>query len=417
MATGERLDDVATEADEWIAANWDPDRPLIEWRQLLMDSGWAVPSWPKEWFGRGLPPEADNVVSAVLQRHGAVGLPVGVGVGLACPTMLAHASDELKGTLLAPTLTGESTWCQLFSEPGSGSDLAGLTSTAVNDGDTWVVNGQKVWNTSAHHADYGLLLARTDWTVPKHRGITCFALPMRQPGIEVRPLQQMNRHASFNEVFMTDARIPATHVIGEPNNGWAVALTTLSFERRASMFMRPRFETTTGRTAREAAAEAEEYFKTYSWYPQRAGRADLVVDVARATGRDRDPVMRQKLAAVHTLQQVNQWTAMRALAARAAGRPPGPEGSLAKLAASNLARAAADAHAMAADSGALLTGPTSLFDGIVAEVLVSVPAVSIAGGTDEIQRNIIGERVLGLPREPAVDRDVAFRDVARNPGR
>jgi alkylation response protein AidB-like acyl-CoA dehydrogenase len=387
-----------------------------------MESGWAVPSWPKEWYGRGLSPEADNVVASALQRHGAVGLPIGVGVGLACPTMLAHASDELKRMLLAPTLTGESTWCQLFSEPGSGSDLAGLTSTAVRaespDGsDVWVVNGQKVWNTSAHHADYGLLLARTDWNVPKHQGITCFALPMRQPGVEVRPLQQMNRHASFNEVFMSDARIPATHVIGEPNAGWPVALTTLSFERRASMFMRPRFPESTGRTVREAATEAEEYFKTYSWYPQRAGRADLAVDVARSTGRDRDPVMRQKLAALHTLQQVNQWTAMRALAARASGRPPGPEGSLAKLAASNLARTAADAHAMAAGSGALLTGPTSLFDGVVAEVLVSVPAVSIAGGTDEIQRNIIGERVLGLPREPAVDREVPFREVARNPGR
>jgi alkylation response protein AidB-like acyl-CoA dehydrogenase len=419
VAGDKRLDTVGDEADAWIAANWDPERALVDWRRLLMESGWAVPSWPEEWYGRGLTPEADGVVAAALQRHGAVGLPVGVGVGLACPTMLAHASDDLKRTLLAPTLTGEATWCQLFSEPGSGSDLAGLTSTAVRDGEEWVVNGQKVWNTSAHHADYGLLLARTDWNVPKHQGITCFALPMRQAGVEVRPLQQMNRHASFNEVFMTDARIPATHVIGEPNNGWPVALTTLSFERRASIFMRPRFAATPdrGRAVHEAAAEAEEYFKTYSWYPQRAGRADLVVDVARATGRDRDPVMRQKLAALHTLQHVNQWTAMRALAARRAGRPPGPEGSLAKLAASNLARAAADAHSYAADSGALLTGPTSMFDGVVAEVLVSVPAVSIAGGTDEIQRNIIGERVLGLPREPAVDRDVPFRDVARNPGR
>ena len=161
-----------------------------------------------------------------------MGLPVGSGTWLAAPTILAHGSDELRDRLLAPILTGEETWCQLFSEPGAGSDLAGLTTTAVLDGDEWVINGQKVWNTSAHHADMGMLLARTDRDVPKHRGITYFVLPMKQPGVEVRQLRQMNYRASFNEVFLTEARIPRDKVIGEVGQGWTAALTTLAHERR-----------------------------------------------------------------------------------------------------------------------------------------------------------------------------------------
>ena len=159
-----------------------------------------------------------------LSDGGAVGPPVGGGMALAAPTILEHGPDALRARLLRRIITGEDTWCQLFSEPGSGSDLAGLTTRAELDGDEWVVNGQKVWNTSAHHADYGMLLARTDWDVPKHRGISYFALPMHQAGVEVRPLRQMNRHASFNEVFLTDARIPIDLMVGEPGEGWRAAL-------------------------------------------------------------------------------------------------------------------------------------------------------------------------------------------------
>ena len=406
--------DVRAEVRTWIGANWDPDRPLLEWRTLLADSGWAAPSWPVECFGRGLSPEADAIVADELSQAGAVGVPVGVGIGLAAPTLLAHGSPELKARLLRRILTGEDMWCQLFSEPGSGSDLAGLTTRADRDGDEWIVSGQKVWNTSAHHAELGLLLARTNWDATKHEGITCFAIPMQQPGVEVRPLRQMNGHASFNEVFFDDARVPAANMIGEPGDGWRVAVTTLMYERRGAALQRPRFTAPDGRTVREAIAEADEYFATYSWYPQRAGRADLVIDAARAIGVADDPLVRQKIASVVSLQRVNQWTAARAAAARTLGRPPGPEGSLAKLAASNLARAAYDTHASIASAQGMLSGPDSFLDGVVAEVLVSVPAVSIAGGTDEIQRNIIGERVLGLPKEPSVDRDVAFRTIARN---
>jgi alkylation response protein AidB-like acyl-CoA dehydrogenase len=408
------LDSVRADVRAWLDANWDPELPLLEWRARLADSGWAVPSWPADLYGRGLPPAADAVVADELSKAGAVGVPVGVGIGLAAPTILDHGSDELKKRLLRRIVTGEDMWCQLFSEPGSGSDLAGLTTRAERDGDEWVVNGQKVWNTSAHHAQLGLLLARSDWEAVKHDGITCFAIPMEQPGVEVRPLRQMNGHASFNEVFFSDARVPARNVIGSPGDGWPVAVTTLMYERRGAALQRPRFTDVSGRTVREAVAEADEYFSTYSWYPQRAGRADLVIDAARTAGRIDDPLVRQEIATVTTLQRVNQWTAGRANAARALGRPPGPEGSLAKLAASNLARASAHAHALIAGTQALLTGPDSFCDGVVAEVIVSVPAVSIAGGTDEIQRNIIGERVLGLPKEPSVDRDLPFRSIPRN---
>ncbi len=405
---------VREEVRAWIGDHWDADRSLREWRRLLLESGWAAPSWPTEWFGRGLPPAADVVAAEELARARAVGPPLGAGVGLAAPTLLVHGSDHLKRTLLAPILTGEHTWCQLFSEPGSGSDLAGLTTRAERDGDEWVVTGQKLWSTSAHHADYGMLLARTDWDVPKHFGITYFVLPMQQPGVEARPLRQMNGHASFNEVFLDGARVPDVNVVGTPGDGWRVALTTLAHERGFATMRRRRVDATGGRALREAAEEADAYFATYSWSPHRAGRPDLGGEVAVATGRDRDPVARQRIAAVVSRQRAHDWTAKRAQAARAAGRAPGPEGSLGKLAASEVARGAASAHSLLAGAAGTLTGEDGLLGGVVAEILTSVPAQSIAGGTDEIQRNIIGERVLGLPKEPSVDRDVRFRDVPRN---
>ncbi len=329
-------------------------------------------------------------------------------IGLAAPTILAHGSSDVQARHLRPIATGEHTWCQLFSEPGSGSDLAGLTTTAVRDGDEWVVNGQKVWTTSAHHADYGMLVARTDWDAPKHRGLTYFAFPMRQAGVEVRPLRQMNGYASFNEVFLTDARVPAADVIGEVGEGWRVALATLAVERRGFARSADRGTLPPGgrRAVREAKAESDEYWKTYEWYPQRAGRVDLVVPNAQANGRSADPVVRQRIAGVLASQRVGRWTAGRAEAARRQGRAPGPEGSLAKLRASEVARAAAALHST--------IGGLAALDGVAAEVLLSVPAVSIAGGTDEVQRNIVGEQVLGLPKEPATDRDIPFRQVPRN---
>ena len=388
---------------EWLRENWDQNSSLLEWRERLVDSGWAVPSWPTEWFGLGLPAWADSVVAEEIKRIGAVGTPVGSGMSLAAPTLIEHASHELKRELLRATLTGATTWCQLFSEPGAGSDLAGLSASAVLDGDEWVVNGQKVWNTSAHHADYGMLLVRTNTTVPKHEGITYMVLPMHQQGVEVRPIRQMNRHSSFNEVFMTDARVPARFVVGTVNDGWRVARATLAHERSFATLRRPRFDSPDGRRGLaldEAEHEAEKHFRTYVWYPQRAGRADLVIERAREMGRDRDPVVRDRIADLISFVKVNEWTAQRARAARALGRPPGPEGSLGKLAASEVARRCHRLHAIIAGAhGMLVDGPRE-HDATIAEVLVSTPAQSIAGGTDEIQRSIIGEKILGLPREP-----------------
>jgi len=398
----------------WFDETWDPDLGLLEWRGHLVDSGWAVPSWSEQWFGQSLPAWADRVAHQAIRRAGGVAMPLGGGMGLAAPTMYDHASDALKTNYLRKTLTGELTWCQLFSEPGAGSDLAGLQATAVLDGDEWVVNGQKVWNTSADHADMAILVARSDWDAPKHAGLTYFVLDMRQPGVEARPIRQMNDHASFNEVFLTDARIPKENVVGEVGAGWKVARGTLAHERAYSTNRSIDFApAATGRVVREAKAEAAEYNKTYVWYPQRQGRLDLVIDRARSTGTSADPIVRQEIAKVISLHRSAEWTAGRAKAARDLGRPPGSEGSIGKLALSEVARQCNRVHTLISGASGMLSDTGDPVDTVVAEVLLSTPAQSIAGGTDEIQRNILGENVLGLPKEPAPDRGRPFREVGR----
>jgi alkylation response protein AidB-like acyl-CoA dehydrogenase len=403
--------EVLAELRQWIAASWDPELSLARWRAMLADSGWACPAWPREWCGRSLSPGLALAVTGELAAAGVPGPPEGVGPALAAPAILEHGADDLKRRLVRPTITGEVTWCQLFSEPGAGSDLAGLATRAERDGDGWLVTGQKVWSTGAATADFGLLLARTDPGVPKHRGITCFVLPIRQSGIEVRPLRQMNGHASFNEVFLDGARIPPGNVIGDPNDGWGVALAILAHERRLAALPAAAPAGAAGRAWREATAERIAAAEPHKWYPQRAGRPDLVIERARAAGKAGDPMVRQEIARLMTMVWAARWTAARAAAARAAGRPPGPEGSLGKLASSTIARQSARVHAMISGASGMLTGPQSPLNGTIAEILVSVPAISIAGGTDEIQRTIIGERILGLPKEPDVSRDVPFREV------
>jgi alkylation response protein AidB-like acyl-CoA dehydrogenase len=408
------------ELQDWIGANWDPGLSLAAWRQRLADSGWACPDWPRDCCGRGLPAAVAAQVTAALAAARIPGPPDGVGVTLAAPVIIEHGSDELKRRLVRATVTGQITWCQLFSEPGAGSDLAGLATRAEPDGaGGWLVTGQKVWSTGAATADFGLLLARTDPGVPKHDGITAFALPMRLPGVQVRPLRQMNGHASFNEVFLDRARVPEGSVIGRPGSGWRVARATLARERRlATSVPRPALTApaagdaeTGGLAWREAIAERVAASEPHKWYPQRAGRADLVTERARAGGRAADPVVRQEIARLTELALSARWTAARAAAARAAGQAPGPEGSLGKLASSRIARQAARVHAMIAGPSALLAGAGSPLNGVICEILLSVPAISIAGGTDEIQRTIIAERILGLPREPDAGRDLPFRDL------
>ena len=406
---------VRSGVQDFLERSWDPELPLSDWRERLVDSGWAVPTWPRSRLGLDLPPALAPIVGSEFERAGAVGPATGAGMSLAAPTLLEHASDEVCDRFLRRIVTGADKWCQLFSEPGSGSDLAGLTTRAERDGDEWVVNGQKVWTTGALSAAKAMLLARTDWDSPKHRGITYFVLPMDQPGVEVRPLRQMNGYASFNEVFLTDARVPAGNVVGDVGAGWGVALTTLAHERTlgaARLF--PSAPRDNGRTAREAAAEAAEFAKTYVWYPQRAGRPDLILEHLASAGRSGDAVLRQDAVDVEIRQRVAWWNVARARDVRAAGQRPGPEGSLAKLTGTDLARRAASVHSRTAGPAAVVTGPGSARDGLIAEILASVPAGSIAGGTDEIQRNILGERALGLPREPTVDADVPFREVRKN---
>ncbi|MGE3849257.1 MAG: acyl-CoA dehydrogenase family protein [Gammaproteobacteria bacterium] len=402
----------------WLAANWRVDRSLVEWRELLIESGWGVPHWPRAWHGRGLPVAFNTAFEEEFEAIGAVGLArIGIRL-LAAATLLEHGADLHKARFLRRILTGEDTWCQLFSEPGSGSDLAGATTRAEFDGTRWVVNGQKLWTTSAHHADWGLLLARTDWDAPKHTGLSYFVIDMHQPGIEVQPLKQMNGHASFNQVFFTDAVVPPEMQVGNTGDGWKIAMTTLAHERRNADALRRWGQSSTrpGRIYDEERAEIATGMAPYRWYPQRTGRVDLLLPRARATGRIADPALRQDLASVLMLSRAAEWLAHRARHAKETGKPEGPEGSLGKLVASHVARAAARVHTAIGGLDAMLAGPDGAEEGLVAEILLSVPATSIAGGTDEIQRNIIGERVLDLPREPRTDAG-PFRDIPRNPPR
>src|SRR2546425_870253 len=226
--------DVRAEVRAWLAANWDPEMSLVAWRNKLVDSGWGMPHWPEAWYGRGLPLGLVRAVEEEFARIGAVGVAKSGVRLLAAATLLEHGTDRQKERFLRRILTGEDTWCQLFSEPGSGSDLAGATTRADLHGDYWLINGQKVWTTSAHHADHGLLLARTDWDAPKHEGLSYFVIDIKQPGVDVQPLKQMNGHASFNQVFFTDAHVPAENLVGRIGEGWKVAMTTLAHERRGA---------------------------------------------------------------------------------------------------------------------------------------------------------------------------------------
>jgi alkylation response protein AidB-like acyl-CoA dehydrogenase len=405
------------EVRAWLEANWNPDLGLVEWRSRLIDAGWGAPGWPRAWYGRALPAALASVVDQEIRRIGAVGVAGAGPRGLAAQTLLAHGSDFLKEKFLKRSLTGEDGWCQLFSEPGSGSDLAGaMTRANFRDGQ-WIVNGQKVWTTSAHHADWGFLLARTSFDVPKHQGLSYFIIDMRQKGVTVQPLRQMNGHASFNQVFFTDALVPKEHLVGEIGGGWAVATTTLMHERRgfdsagARGGVPPKRE---GRIYEEERAEAAVAMEPYKWYPQRAGRVDLILKRAKESGRINDPVVLQEIAKLLILARSAEWTARRARAAMVEGRAPGPEGSLGKLAASIIARAAARVHTLISGADAMLSGEDSPMDGLIAEILISVPAISIAGGTDEIQKNIIAERVLKMPREHTSVDEMAFKDVPKN---
>ncbi|MEA3184707.1 MAG: hypothetical protein QOJ74_1184 [Ilumatobacteraceae bacterium] len=342
------------------------------WQRTLYDGGWAALHWPVSFGGRG----ASQVEAAIFEQEmGRLGAPRGlfaVGISMVGPTLMAWGTEQQQQRFLGPMLSGDEVWCQLFSEPGAGSDLAGLSCRAERDGDQFVVNGQKVWTSGAHYSDFGILLARTNAEAPKHRGITCFALDMRSPGIDVRPLRQMTGGAHFNEVFLTDVRVPAAAMIGALDDGWRTAMTTLSNERQ--LF--------TGESARDRFAELSA--------------------VAEQAGRTGDPVVRQQLAELFTRLQIFELLELRSRAAARDGAQPGPESSIMKLAMSqNTALIANFAVDVQGPWGQLAAGS----DTVAAwhANFLGHWGARIGGGTDEIQRNIIGERVLGLPREPRTD--------------
>ncbi|HTS95007.1 MAG TPA: acyl-CoA dehydrogenase family protein [Streptosporangiaceae bacterium] len=412
------------EARDWIEENFDPQLSVRAWLERLADSGWAAPAWPREWHGRGLPAEEAALSYAEFNRVDAPGPPAGLGVMLAAPTIIANAGDELKRQFVRAVLVGDHAWCQLFSEPGAGSDLAGLQTRAERDGSEFVVNGQKVWTSGAHLADYGMLLARTDPDVPKHRGISYFAFPMRQPGVEVRPLVQMTGESGFSEVFFTDARVPASAIIGELNGGWAVALSTLGFERTglgAGSGIGFRLAAPGGsRVLAQQEVSVGEFIAAARAQPRSFGTNSTamiggsitpLVALAAGLGRDRDQAVRQDIVRLYTLSSVNTWNGLRARAARQAGGRAGPEASLGKLMSSRIARQWRDTASLIAGPREMLAGADGPLDGRVASQLLATPGPSIYGGSDQIQRNIISERVLGLPREPDSSKTVPFRQL------
>ena len=415
---------VRREAREWIEQNFDQQLSLRAWLERLADSGWAQPAWPAAWYGRGLPPDLAALAYEEFNRAQAPGPPAGLGVMLAAPTIITHGSDELKRTFVRAVLVGDHAWCQLFSEPGAGSDLAGLQTRAVRDGDEFVVDGQKVWTSGAHLADYGMLLARTDPDAPKHRGITYFAMPMNQPGVEVRPLVQMTGESGFSEVFFTGARVPASAIVGKRDGGWGVALSTLGFERTglgAGSGIGFRLAGPGGSRVRAqqevsvaefvAAAKAQPRSFGTNSTAMIGGNIAPLVSLAAELGRERDPQVRQEIVRLYTLGCVNTWNGLRARAALRAGGRAGAEASLGKLMSSRIARQWRETASLIAGPHGMLAGDDGPLGGRLASQLLATPGPSIYGGSDQVQRNIVGERVLGLPREADPSRTVPFRQL------
>ena len=350
--------------------------------EALADGGWAVPTWPVEHGGMGATRDRLSMVQQELAQFATPDLyPFLVGLALVGPTLLEHGTDEQRARWLPTIKNGEEIWCQLFSEPDAGSDLAGLATRAHADGDEWVVDGQKVWTSRGHYARRGMLLARTDPTAPKHAGISAFGLDMHATGVEVRPLRQMNGDTHFTEVFLTGVRIADHDRIGPVDGGWRVALTTLAHER--------------GGIASPGGAWLDE---------------SRLIALARELGLAADPLVRQRLARVIVELRVASLTTRRARARARVGRP-GPEGSGLKLRASAAFRDFTDA-AMALLGPSAVARPGAI-DGEWQTLFLTAPSLSIRGGTDEIQRNIVGEHVLGLASEPRVDRDLPFDQLPK----
>jgi alkylation response protein AidB-like acyl-CoA dehydrogenase len=386
----ERGDDVAyaKARSDAEAGGWNP----FAWTTTIGASGYAAPLWPKEYGGLSAEPWAQRLVREELERYRLPTVAANLlGVGLAGPTLIEHGSEVQKDRYLKKILTGEEIWCQLFSEPGSGSDLASLGTRAERDGDEWVVNGQKVWTSIAQLSQFGMLLARTDPDKPKHEGLTYFVVDMKSPGVDVRPLRQITGSAEFNEVFFNDVRVPDANRVGAVGDGWRVARTTLMNERVALSGISLDVVAFTG------GVRKDPWEGFLSGIPNRE-----------------DPLVRQRLAQFYIEQQVKEITAFRAASARNRGAQPGPEGSIGKVfnAEFNQRRSsfAMDANGV----GSIAWEPGDGGAENRSTGFLRARANSIEGGTSEILRNQIGERVLGLPREPEPDKGEAWRALKRN---
>jgi alkylation response protein AidB-like acyl-CoA dehydrogenase len=423
---------VIAELNAWLEENWDPDLTVAEWWDRLGRAGWSAPTWPVEWYGKGVSRSESNQIQRAIADFGALPAPGGLGLMLAGPTIVDHGSDEQKQRFLPDIVTGQKGWCQLFSEPGAGSDLAGLQARAERDGDEWIVNGQKVWTSGGQAADLGMLIARTDPDMPKHRGITYFGIDMHQDGIEVRPLKEMTGRALFNEVFLTDARVADADCIGGYGEGWRVANTTLMHER-SSLGAGGGSESSSvampGQMRGDLVKRAGDFVGAAGTDGtsgvNRGG--SMLMEVARTSGRADDPKVRQDLMQVYTMNEVARFNGLRMRAARKAGRDLPGMANISKLSMSRILRASRDLglellgargtlHAYSGRAQEALNEATEhsrLATGVTEYALFS-PGPSIYGGTDEIQKNIIGERVLGLPKEPNQDKVTAFKDLPKN---
>jgi alkylation response protein AidB-like acyl-CoA dehydrogenase len=348
------------------------------WQGKLAEAGLAGVTWPKEYGGQGLGPIEQVTVNQEISRAGVAGILDVIGIGMLGPALIAHGSEEQKNRYLGPMLHGDEVWCQLFSEPAAGSDLAAIQARARrNDDGSWTLNGQKVWTTNAQFASFGLLLARTDPDVPKHKGLTMFIVPMDAQGVTVRGLRQISGEAEFNEVFFDDVALGADAVVGGVGNGWGTALTVLMFERLTIGF------------------GSENY----------GSPARLTATVAGDSAARRDPAVRERLGEILSELLAVRFNGYRALTMLQRGQIPGPEAGLAKVTMVNAAIAATDL-------GADIVGPDALRDDSEWSYLISfLPGLKSAGGTESILRNTVGERVLGLPSEPRLDKGVAFSEL------
>jgi alkylation response protein AidB-like acyl-CoA dehydrogenase len=424
--------DVIDELQAWLSDNWDPELTVAEWWQRLGLGGWSAPSLPEHAFGKGLSRTDANRVAETISDHGALGAPGGLGLLLAAPTIAMHGSQAQIDRYVRDIVTGQQAWCQLFSEPVAGSDLAGLQTKAEQDGDEWVVNGQKVWTSGGHYADLGMLIARTNSDAPKHQGISYFAIDMHQPGVDVRPLKEMTGRALFNEVFMTDARVADEALIGDRNSGWAVANSTLMFERAGLSSGSGHAATSAalpGTVAGHLDRRAGDFVqnrRSRGGGAQFRGAGRMLIELARSQGKVDDPGIRQDLMRLHSIAEIGRFNNLRLKAEKARGGDIPGIGNIGKLSMSEMMRLQRDVglriigadgmlHAYDGESKAALDAATGKpVNGFVTEMALFAQAPPIYGGTDQVQRNIIGERVLGLPKEPGHDRDTPFSELPKN---